>query len=190
MGFPMKELTFSEWIAQIQDTDDQVRTSAWRSAGRVGAAALKPLAALVQNGPLEVSRAATHGMWQIVRYTGRPGADAERRATVESLKELLADERQSVTVRRDVVWMLSEIMDDDQFQPEEAAQLLSDRDLREDVRAALVRLPGENATAALKAALGSAPDEFKGAIACALRARGVDVPEIPCPKLQPKQLVR
>jgi HEAT repeat protein len=181
----MEKLTVDMLIARIKDASQQVRTSAWQSAGAVGATALVPLATVVKDGPLEVSRAAARGMWQIVHYSGRPGADAERRATVDALLELLADDRQPAAVRRDVVWMLSEIIDGARFQPKDAAKLLANADLREDVRAALVRIPGENATAALKLALGPASGDFKTAIACALRARGVDVPDIPCPKLLP-----
>jgi hypothetical protein len=44
---------------------------------------------------------------------------------------------------------------------------------------ALERLPGNEATAALQAALAAAPDDDKPAIAHSLRKRGVEVPACP-----------
>lgn len=181
----MEEITLDTLIARLKDSDPKVRTQAWQSAGKVGAAAVAPLAQVVKEGSLEVSRAANRALWQIVRTAGRPGADDERRATVEKLIALLGNEQAPIQLRRDVIWMLSEIIEDSQIKPEAAAKLMANEDLREDVRATLIRVPGDNAVAALKAGLASAPEDFKPALACALRARGVEVPEIPCPKLKP-----
>lgn len=181
----MKELTVELLIAKIREKDEKVRTAAWQAAGPVGVAALAPLAALVKDGELEVSRAAGRAMWQIVRYSGRPGAQAEKRAAGEALVKLLQDEQQPVQLRRDIVWMLSEIFDDDAIDPAGAATLFADVDLREDVRAGLQRIGGPNAIAVLKAGLDTVPDDFKPSIACGLRALGVEVPNVPCMKLKP-----
>lgn len=181
----MEENTLDTLIVRIKDSDAKVRTQAWQSAGKVGAAALAPLAQVVKEGSLEVSRAANRALWQIVRTAGRPGADDERRATVEKLIALLGNDQLPLQLRRDVIWMLSEIVEDAQINPDAAAGLMANPDLREDVRAALIRVPGDNAVAALKAGLAAAPEDFKPALACALRARGVEVPGIPCPKLKP-----
>ena len=89
----------------------------------------------------------------------------------------------AVSVRREVLWMLSEIGDDDAIAP--MAALLTDKEVREDARCALMRLPGARATAALKSAFGSAPEEFKPALAESLRRRGEKVEGYPSRKLVP-----
>jgi hypothetical protein len=79
--------------------------------------------------------------------------------------------------------MLSEIGDDKAVDP--LAALLTDKDLREDARAALQRIPGKKSLAALKAALATAPEDYKPAIAVSLRVRGVPVAGYPSKKLVP-----
>jgi hypothetical protein len=175
-------MTTNELISRIKSDDPQVRTDAWLQAGPVGPAALKPLAEVVVQGELEVSRAARRAMWQIVRHAGRPRTRAERRPVMRELLPLLGSQ-QPEQLRRDVLWMLSEIAGNRAVAP--AAALLREPALREDARALLQRLPGEAAVAALKEALASAPDDFKPSIAHALRARGVEVPGVPCLKLKP-----
>jgi len=180
-----EELTVDTLIAKLKDKDDKVRAAAWQAAGKVGAAAMSALATLAKDGAMEVSRSAVRAMWAIVRYAGRPGADGERKATVDALIGILSDEGQPVQLRRDVVWMLSEIVRDDEIGVDGAAQALANPDLREDVRAALERVGGDNAIAALKAGLEAAPGDYKPAIAASLRARGVAVPGVPDVKLKP-----
>ena len=180
-----EELTVDTLIAKLKDKDDKVRAAAWQAAGKVGAAAVSALATLAKDGAMEVSRSAVRAMWAIVRYAGRPGAENERKPTVEALIGILTDEGHPVQLRRDVVWMLSEIVRDDEIGVEGAVQAMSGSDLREDVRAALQRVGGPNAIAALKASLEAAPDVYKPAIAASLRARGIDVPGVPDVKLKP-----
>jgi HEAT repeat protein len=180
-----EELTVDTLIAKLKDKDDKVRAAAWLAAGKVGAAAMRPLADLAREGALEVSLSAVRAMWVIVRYAGRPGAEAERKATVEALLGVFGDGEQPIQLRRDIVWMLSEIIQDGEIQLDPAAGLLADPELREDVRAALQRVGGENAIAALKAGLEAAPDDYKPAIAASLRARGIAVPGVPDVKLKP-----
>jgi HEAT repeat protein len=171
-----------ELIAGIRDDNDKVRAEAWLGAGEVGAAAVKPLARVMSNRELEVARAAKRGLWKIVRHVGRPGAGNERRAVVGELVELLDDE-QPVPVRREVLWMLSEIGTRKSIKP--IAALLSNRELREDARMVLQRIPSKSAVAALKAGLEAAPEDFKLNIAQSLRQRGVKVSGLPCVKLVP-----
>lgn len=180
-----EELTLERLLAQIQDKDDRVRAAAWQAAGQVGAKAVRPLADIAASGELEVARSANRALWKIVRTVGRPGAESQRAATVTALIDVLGDGLLPVQLRRDVIWMLSEIIRDDEIDPEGAASLLDDPDLQEDARCALQRVPGENSLAALKLGFGRATGDFKAALACALRARGVQVAEPPCPKLVP-----
>ena len=63
------------------------------------------------------------------------------------------------------------------------AELLTDKDLREDARCVLVRLPFPEAVAALKSALATADEGFRPALADALRARGEKVEGYPSRKL-------
>ncbi len=172
----------AELMAGIRDDNAKVRTEAWQSAGEVGAVAVKPLARVMSNKELEVARAAKRGLWKIVRHSGRPGAGNERRAVVGELVELLGDE-QPVPVRREVLWMLSEIGTRRSIKP--IAALLSNKELREDARMVLQRIPSKGAIASLKAGLKAAPEDFKLNIAQSLRQRGVKVSGLPCVKLVP-----
>lgn len=174
--------TVKELMAGIRDDDAEVRTEAWQSAGEVGAPAVKPLARVMTNREPEVARAAKRGLWKIVRHVGRPGAANMKRAVTAKLAELLSDD-QPVPVRREVLWMLSEIGNRNTVKP--IAALLSDKDLREDARMVLQRIPNKASLAALRAALKAAPDDFKLNIAQSLRQRGVKVDGLDCIKLIP-----
>jgi len=169
-------------LAGIKDKDDQVRTEAWLGAGEVGAAAVRPLAKVMTDKELEVARAAKRGLWKVVRHAGRPGAGPERKTVNAELVGLLSDD-QPVSVRREVLWMLSEI--GRRKCVEAIAGLLSNRQLREDARMALQRIRSKKALAALKAALQAAPEDFKLNIAQSLRKRGVKVEGLACVKLVP-----
>lgn len=172
----------SKLITGIRDDDANVRTEAWQSAGKVGAPAVKPLARVMTNKDLEVARAAKRGLWQVVRYVGRPGAANKKRIVIDRLIELLGDD-QPLPVRREVLWMLSEIGNRKSIKP--IAALLSDKDLREDARMVLQRIPLKAAVGALRAGLKAAPDDFKLNIAQSLRQRGVNVDGLDCVKLVP-----
>jgi HEAT repeat protein len=171
-----------ELLAGIKSDSAEKRTKSWQSAGEVGAPVVKPLAKVMTEGELEVARAAKRALWQIVRYTGRPGANEERRAVVVELIALLGDE-QRVAVRREALWMLSEIGSRRSIEP--IAGLMKNEALREDARMALERIPNRRAVAALKAAFAEAPEDFKPNIAQSLRKRGEEVAGYPCKKLVP-----
>ena len=170
-------------LSDIQASDPHVRTEAWLAAGEAGADAVRPLAKVVDEGEMEVSRAAKRALWQIVRHVGRPGGDSrEKDAVVSELVALLSG-TQPVPVRREAVRMVSEIGGDESVSA--VSSLLSHSDLREDARMAIERIPGDQSLKALKNALKSAPDDFKPNVAQSLRARGVEVKGIPCRKLVP-----
>lgn len=169
-------------IAGLKDKDEKVRTEAWLGAGQVGAPAAEPLAKVMTDNDLEVARAAKRGLWKLVRHAGRPKAGRERRAVEAEFVGLLGDD-QPVPVRREVLWMLSEIGSGRSV--DAIAALLSNSELREDARMTLQRIPNKKALAALQAALDTAPDDFKLNIAQSLRQRGVKVEGLPCVKLVP-----
>ena len=171
-----------ELLAGIKSDSAEKRTTSWQSAGGVGATAVKPLVKVMTDDELEVARAAKRALWQIVRYTGRPGANKEKRAVETELLELL-NNNQPVVVLREVLWMLSEIGGRNPIRP--IGRLLRNEDLREDARMALERIPTNRAVATLKAAFEKAPEDFKPNLAQSLRKRGEEVDGYPCQKLVP-----
>ena len=173
--------TVADLVAKIKSADDQVRGPAWQGAAPAGAPAVGPLADVMTDADFEIARSAKRAIERIVRYAGRPGADRERQAVQAALVKLLT--HPAVTVRRHAVWMLSEIGDAGAVAP--MAALFTDAEAREDARCALTRLPGDQATDALRKALGPAPEEFKYALADSLRARGEKVSGYPTKKLVP-----
>lgn len=187
-------MTLDELIAQIKSDNPQTRTAAWQKAGEVGAAAIAPLAkvcvesdALVaqtkgdagkkkeMGDALETGRAAKRAMQKIVHTAGAPAAPAGQRQAVErELAEVLG-RKECASLRRDVLWMISELCGGQGAIPEKIAALLGDPDVREDARCCLERIPGEKSLGLLKAALQTVPDDFKPAVAHSLRVRGVEL---------------
>ena len=176
-------MTTTELIERIKSNDEALRGRAWQNAGPVGAKAVKPLAEIMASGETEMARSAKRALWCIVRYAGRPKADNEKEAVAAELLPLLAGGNSNV--RREFVWMLSEIGGDDAVPP--LGALLNDKDLREDARAALQRIPGSKALRPLKLALRSGPADYRPAIAVSLRARGEKVEGYPSEKLIPSK---
>lgn len=176
----------NDFIANIKSADDKIRGPAWQSAGPLGAPAVNDLAGVMADADFEIARSAKRALWKIVRYAGRPGAGKEAAAVVAAIIPLLSSG--PAAVRRELVWMLSEIGRDQTVAP--IAALLADADLREDARCCLERIPGRPSLAALKRAFSAAPEEFKYALAESLRARGEPVHGYPSRKLAPHKSTR
>ena len=175
------DATILELIERIRSQDEAVSGAAWQSAGPYGAAAVKPLAALMADGDFELARKGKRALYLVVRRAGHPKATRERKA-VE--RELIAVLNSAPTpVRREVVWMLSEIGSTRAVEP--MAAMLLDPQLCEDARCALTRHPASGAVTALKSAFATASGEFKYALADSLRQRGVAVEGYPTRKLVP-----
>jgi len=130
--------------------------------------------------PLEAGRAAKRALWKIVRHVGRPGASVEKQAALGELLDLLSAAAQPATISREVIAMLSETGDDQAV--DAIADLLDDEELREHARVALERMPTKMALAALQTALETATGDFQISIAQSLRARGMEVPDLPSEK--------
>lgn len=171
-------------VKDIQSNNPETRTAAWGQAGTIGAPAVEPLAKLYQAENAEVRRAAKRGLEKIVRTVGAPGAQPARSAVIEALLGLLGDSW-PISLRRDVLWLLSEISGDESV--DAIAALLTDEPLREDARMALERIPGDRSLKALRRALRQVPQEFRPNIAQSLRARGQTLSQkkYPCQKLIP-----
>lgn len=183
----MEKLTLDALLGRIKSDDANVRTEAWQAAGSVGCAAIKPLAGIVAGGELEVARAAKRAMWKIVHTVGAPGPGDAKGAVEAELIGLLGPD-QPASVRREVFWMLSEIGSDDTvYAIRELPNILEDREVREDARCSVERIPTEAAVDALEGGLEAAPADFALALAQSLRARGVevDLAQYPCQKLVP-----
>ena len=177
-------MSVQELIAGIRSEDAGTRCAAWQTAGEYGASAVIPLAAVMGRSGVdqEVARAAKNGLWTVARGAWPPGTDAADGSVVSAMMELLSDE-QPVAVRREALWMLSEIGGDESV--EAIAGLVTNGQLREDARCALERIPGEESLDALKKAFGAAPEDFKNNLAQSLRAKGEAVDGVPCRKLTP-----
>jgi hypothetical protein len=178
----MAEITLELLMKNIQSADANERAAVRDAAGQVGAQAVRPLAKIATSGDLDISRAASRAIQNIVYHAGRPGAEDEAAAVADELVVLL-DDAQPLQFRRDVLWMTWQIAGEEAVPP--VQKLLANPDLHEDARMALERLPGEGATKALQAALASAADSQKFALAHSLRVRGVDVPGVPELRLTP-----
>jgi HEAT repeat protein len=178
-----ENLSTQQFLENIKSADEAVRADAWMNAAAMGPEVLAPLAALVTHQPLEVTRAAKRAMWKIVHAAGAPGA-ANRKETSAQLVVIVTGDYPD-EVRREVMWMISEISDSEAVEP--VAAFLQREPLREDARLVLQRIPGRQAVSALQAAFEKAPESFKFALAESLRDRGVDVEGYPSQKLVPKK---
>jgi HEAT repeat protein len=168
-------------IERIQSSDEAVSGAAWQSAGPYGAAAVQPLAALMADADFELARKGKRALYLVVRHAGHPAAARTRRAVERELIAVLGSS--PTQVRREVVWMLSEIGSARAVGP--IAALLTDQALREDARCALTRHPAPGVVKALKSAFATAPGDFKPALAESLWVRGVKVEGYPSRKLVP-----
>ncbi len=177
-------MNLEELVKNIQSNDPETRTTAWHQAGTLGASAVKPLSKLCRNENMEVRRAARRGLEKIVRTVGAPGDQPARQAVTRELLALLSSSH-PVALRRDILWLLSEIAGAESV--ESIAALLKHDALREDARMTLERIPGDRSLGALRHALGHVPKDFRLSIAQSLRARGeaVDPKTYPCQKLVP-----
>ncbi len=169
------------FIDRIKSPDENVSGAAWQNAGPYGAAAVEPLAALMADQDFELARKAKRALYRVVRHVGHPAAARERKAVERQLILLL--DSSPARVRRELVWMLSEIGSTRAIRP--MAALLADEELREDARCALTRHPSQSAVTALQSAFATAPEDFKYALAESLRQRGEEVAGYPSRKLVP-----
>ncbi len=168
-------------IANLRSPDEQISGQAWQQAGPLGASAVSDLGKLMADGEFEVARSARRALRNVVRYSGRPGAENESRVVRRELVRLLKAPKPEV--RKEAVWLLSEIGDEKTVKA--MASLLVDPDTREDARCAILRMPQPAALKAFKQALGKAPDDFKYALADSLRTLGEPVTGWPSKKLIP-----
>lgn len=168
-------------LAKLQNADEKIRVMALEECVNYGAAAVKPLAEIIDKPGFETARMAKRCLWKIVHHCGAPGKDKFR---ISVCAELIATLRTASTnLKREILWMLSEIGDDDSIPV--ISEFLKDKELRDDARCSLQRIPSKKALKALEDAFKTTDEEFKYAIADSLRARGVEVKNYPSKKLVP-----
>ena len=177
-------MTVDELLAGIRNEDENVRTETWQASAAMGAVAVPALAELSAEPDLEAARAAVRGLWAVTRHAGRPDAGGAR-AEVAAALILLTTPEHAEQLRREAIWMLSEVGGDEAVPV--LAGLLSDAALRDDARMALERIPGEVSLAALREGLATAPDDFQPNLAHSLRVRGESVPDVPDMRLVPRK---
>lgn len=173
-----------ELISKLSSTNEVDRLSGLESSPEFGATSVRPLGFTMDNKDFETARRAKRALLRLVRHAGRPGAREDTAAVETKLMPLIGKNLLSVQTRRDLVWILSEIATARSVEPISA--LLTDKELKEDARGALMRLPYPEALAALKTAFASADDAFKYALADSLRARGEKVEGYASKKLVPQ----
>ncbi len=171
----------ADLVQRIKSPDETVSGPAWQNAHQFGPDAVGALAPLLEDPNAEVRRSAKRGMYQVLRRAGCPGSESQQRAVQKQLLPLL--QSQAPFVRREALWMLSEIGSGDAIAA--IAALLTDPEVHDDARCVLLRFPGKSSLPALKKAFVSAPEEYKCALADSLRALGERVEGYPSRKLIP-----
>ena len=171
-----------ELVRRLREGDVNTRGDAWQNAGPLGAPAVPKVAPLMNEAEPELVRSARRALLEIVRHAGRPGAEPDARAVEARLIEALP-KLTGAQARRDLLWMLSEIGAAPSIKL--LSGLLTDPDLREDARCALMRIPGDESLTVLTTAHAAANGDFKDALAEALSHRGRAVPGWQSRKLKP-----
>ena len=182
-----EEPGLDSFLERIRSADDDVRMKARKEAPGWGAAAVVPLAAVIEarkhaddQKPEEAARrreasiSARHALTSIVHHAGRPGAAAERGPVARELVKLTRP-TYSDYVRREALHYLGLIGGDEQVAVV-AGNLRDDgRQIAEAARLALERLPGKAAEKALREAIGQADDRRKPDLIFSLaKKRSVD----------------
>lgn len=146
------------FLEQIRSSDAQVRYAAWRSAGPWGAPAVVPLADLMASPEKGIVKAAQEALKAVVHYAGRPGARTEARLVSAELLKVAASSR-PWQVRAEALNGLG-FIGDWRVVPG-LVNLLEDREVREEARLALERIPGRMAQQALEKAVSTVPADFQ-----------------------------
>lgn len=155
----MTAANVSQLINTIKTGDADARYAAWRAAGPAGAAAVAPLADLMASTDKGASRAATEALGRIAHYAARPGATpSETQAVAIELLRVATAPRPRM-VRAEALHLLGFVGNGNTVPP--LARLLDDKEVREDARLALERIPGPQSLRALEDALRRAPADFK-----------------------------
>ena len=157
-------------LDQLQSPDANVRLKACQSAGPAGAGAIPGLADLMASPDKSVAKGAKVALQNIAHYSARPGASKEAQAVTTALLKV-ADSTRPRMIRAEALNLVG-VVGDGRAVPT-LTKLLSDKEVREDARMALERIPGSASLNALKKAMASAPDDYKSSLKQSIQARTV-----------------
>ncbi len=154
---PISSAERVKFLARIRSSDAAERYAAWQSAGPMGADVINVLGELASSEDRGVALSATGAMEKIAHYSGRPGAQSEAQKVSSELLKIANSDRPRM-VRSNALQLVGFIGDSKSVGG--LVRLMKDKDLREDARLALERIPGSLSESALKA-LTKAADENK-----------------------------
>ena len=149
-------MTEQEFLTGIQSDNADTRYTAWSKAADMDAAVIPQLLKLLVADQPGVRKAADESLNNIVHSVGKEASGAKRKAVVQKLMGVSADQPKWVKIV--VLRHLSEIGDDSVVPG--VAKLLMDRELQEEAVFCLERIPGKAATMALIAAGPSVQEDF------------------------------
>jgi HEAT repeat protein len=157
------------FLKQIQDTDADVRYTAWIRTGEMDPEVIAELGKLLTTAPPGVRRAAEEALKNAVHSVGKDPQAANRPAVVKQLIALTGDGHPTWT--RTVALRHLSLIGGDETVPV-AAKLLRNSELQEEAVFCLERIPGSASTQALMAAFPDVSDGFKPRVLAALGHRG------------------
>ena len=159
----------ADLLDRLQSPDANVRLKAWQNAGPAGAAAIPGLGDLMASPDKSVAKCA-HGTLEVIaHYAAKSGSGSPTAHSVTANLLKLADSTRPRMVRADAITLVG-VVGDGRAVPT-LAKLLSDKDVREDARMALERIPGSASLNALKKASQTVPDDYKPSINQSLHTR-------------------
>jgi HEAT repeat protein len=173
-GLPAASPAANDLLANIQHGDTAARYAAVKQATLVGTDAIVPLADAHGGSDPAAAKAAGEAIRRIVHHAGRPGATAETKSACAQLQRLAGKEYPR-EVRTNAIGFLGSIGDKDAVPA--LVALLPDKEVSEDARMALERIPGREADTALRTASRSMP-ESREALEQSLRHRNIRLKDI------------
>lgn len=155
-------------MQRLESTDDATRMGAVNALSEVGADAIAPLFDVMGGENRTTDLAARIAVQRMVHHAAAPKSGMDRAAISQALAQQASSSRPAI-VRTFAIRMLSFIGGDAEVPA--LAKLLTDPQVGEISRYALVRIPGRASLAALEAALPSAKGDMRIGIINALGAR-------------------
>jgi hypothetical protein len=164
------KMTASRLLEAIRGADADARWSAAENAADAGAEAIPELAQVMGGNDPEKAKAARVAMERIALASTAPGKEELRRSVSGALADVARGDG-ALAARRQAVRLLgfaggAEACDT-------LAALIGQKDLREDARMALQRIPGNAADRALEQAARKAPAGYESALRRSLRDRKI-----------------
>ncbi|BCW98350.1 MAG: hypothetical protein KatS3mg024_1177 [Armatimonadota bacterium] len=164
------QMTARQLIEAIRGTDADARWSAAENAAGAGAEAIPELAQVMDGNDPEKAKAARVAMDRIALASTAPG-DEERRRQVSEALAAVARGDGALAARRHAVRLLGLAGGEEAC--DTLAALIGQKDLREDARMALQRIPGKAADRTLERAARNAPAGYESALRRSLQDRKV-----------------